>query len=95
VQARSQQTPSGEHEVPATQPPAEVLQLCPRFALHAPLASQVPGQLSVSSAFLTAAHVPPGAGQVWQTPVQSLAEQQLVLAMHVPAPHGLNPAAQS
>ena len=57
-----------------------------------PFASHVPAQLSVSSAFLTEVQVPPAIGQVWQVPVQSLALQQALLAMH-DVPHGLKPVA--
>ena len=40
------------------QPPAVVVQSWPRLLRQAPFASQVPAQVSVSSAFLTAAQVP-------------------------------------
>ena len=69
-----------------------MLQVCPRLALHAPLLSQVPVQLSVSSALFTCTQLPPGAEQVWQVPVQSLLVQQADVAMHMLL-HGLNPEA--
>jgi hypothetical protein len=62
--------------------------------LQAPEASQVPAQLSGSSAFMTGWQLPP-AEQVLHAPGQSLSEQQLVSGMQLPAPHGLKPAAQS
>jgi hypothetical protein len=62
--------------------------------LHAPVASQVPAQLSVSSVPVTATHAP-AEEHVLQTPGQSLALQQFACGMHVPAPHGLKPTAQS
>jgi hypothetical protein len=94
VQAVSQQVPSGEQVVPLTHPAEAdtVLQVCPRLALHAPLPSQVPAQLSVSSAFFTATQLPPGPEQVWQLPVQSLLLQHSELAMHIPL-QGLKPDA--
>ena len=73
------------------QPPATVLQACPRLDLQVPLPSQVPLQLSVSSAFLTETQLPPE--QVWQVPLQSLLLQQALFAMHA-LPHGLKPDAQ-
>lgn len=92
VQAVLQQMPSGAQVVPVTQP-LPVMQVWPRLLLQAPVASQVPGQLSVSSALVTATHAP-AAEHVRQVPAQSLAVQQFAIGMQVPAPQGLNPAAQ-
>ena len=77
LQAMLQQTPSTQLK-PARHPPAG--QVWPCVPLHAPLASQVPPQLSVSGPFFTAAQTL--FAQVWQTPVHSLAWQQPVLGMH-------------
>jgi hypothetical protein len=60
--------------------------------LQTPLPSQVPAQLSVSSAFFTATQLPPGPEQVWHAPPQSLLLQQVLLPMQV-LPHGLKPDA--
>jgi hypothetical protein len=75
------------------QPFGVVVQVCPRLPLHTPLASQVPAQLSVSSAESTLTHSP--SEQVLQLPGQSLSEQQASSGMQLPEPHGLKPAAQS
>lgn len=74
------------------QPADTVVHACPRLDLQVPLLSQVPEQLSLSSAFLTATQLPPGPEQVWQVPLQSLLLQQALLAMQV-VPHGLKPDA--
>jgi hypothetical protein len=74
------------------QPPDTVVHACPRLDLQAPLPSQVPGQLSVSSMFLTATQLPPGPEQVWQDPPQSLLLQQALFSMQL-LPHGLKPDA--
>ena len=79
--------------VPAMQP-EPVWQVWPRLLLQRPAASQVPGQLSVSSAEVTATQVPVGE-QVLQLPGQSAAEQQLACGMQLPVPQGLKPAAHS
>ena len=75
------------------QPPDTVLHVWPRFDLQAPLPSQVPAQLSVSSAFLTSTQLPPGAEHVLQVPLQSLLLQHALLAMHMLL-QGLKPVAQ-
>jgi len=75
------------------QPPDTVLHVCPRLDLQVPLLSQVPAQLSVSSAFLTGTQLPPGPEQVWQVPLQSLLLQHALLAMQA-LPHGFKPDAQ-
>ena len=73
------------------QPAATVLHACLRLDLQLPLLSQVPAQLSMSSAFLTETQVPPE--QVWHVPLQSLLLQQALFAMHA-LPQGLKPEAQ-
>jgi len=62
--------------------------------LQAPLASQVPAQLSGSSAPFTATQVPE-LEQVEHVPLQSAGEQQLASGMHARAPQGFDPTAQS
>ncbi len=47
-QARSQQMPSGEHLVPAAQPPATAVQSDPFLLVQAPVLSQVPAQVGLS-----------------------------------------------
>jgi hypothetical protein len=74
------------------QPAATVLHAWPRLDLQLPLLSQVPAQLSLSSAFLTATQLPPGPEQIWQVPLQSPSLQQALLAMHA-LPQGLKPCA--
>jgi hypothetical protein len=64
VQAVLQQTPSGAHVVPEMQPPDVAVQDWPRLLLQAPAVSQVPTQLSVSAALITAAQVPFAFAQV-------------------------------
>ena len=82
------------HLLPSTQLLLGVVShACPRLDLQVPLLSQVPGQLSVSSAFLTATQLPPGPEQVWHAPPQSLALQQELFGMQE-LPHGLKPGAQ-
>jgi hypothetical protein len=88
VQARSQQYPSGAHMVPETQPPATVVQACPRLLLQVPVASHVPLHESGSSAPATGLHIMPAPGQVWQVPLQSAAVQQVPAGMQFP-PHGV------
>jgi len=73
--------------------PLPVMQVCPRLLLHAPVASQVPLQLSRSSVLVTVTQAPV-AEQVLHVPGQSLSEQQLAIGMQFPAPHGLKPGAQ-
>jgi hypothetical protein len=62
-----QHTPS--RQLPEAQSPPTP-QPCPSFFLHVPEASQVllPMQVSGSSAFVTATHVPPAPVQAWQVP---------------------------
>jgi hypothetical protein len=68
-----------EQQVPSTQKPLAhadaALHDCPFLSLQAPLGSQVlvPVQVSGSSPFLTAVHVP--VPQLKHTPVQSLLQQ--------------------
>jgi hypothetical protein len=87
-----QQYPSGAQVVPLTQP-LPVMQVCPCLLLQAPVPSHVPAQLSGSSAFVTATQLP-AAEQAWQLPGQSLCTQQFPIGIQLPAPQGLNPAAQ-
>jgi len=47
-QARSQQMPSGEHLVPAAQPPGTAVQSWPFLLVHVPVLSQVPAQVWLS-----------------------------------------------
>lgn len=75
------------------QPPDAVVHDCPRLDLQLPLLSQVPAQLSLSSAFLTCVQLPPGPEHFWQVPPQSLSLQQALFAMQAPL-HGLKPEAQ-
>jgi hypothetical protein len=70
VHALSQQTPSGEHVVPAAQPPPAAWQIWPCLLLQAPVLSQVPAHTPGSSPFLMALHTPPM--QVWHSLAQSL-----------------------
>ena len=83
-----QQTPSGEHVVPAAQPAATVWHDCPCLLLHAPVLSQVPEHTPGSSWFFTAVHTPPEE-QVRHAPAQSLRVTHpthwLVAVSHVPA----------
>ena len=69
VQGLSQQYPSGAHVEPDTHPPCVAEHCWPFLLLHEPVLSQVPAQLSVSSASLTATQLP--FEQVWQMPGQS------------------------
>jgi hypothetical protein len=69
--------------------PGVVWHVWPCLLLQAPVASQVPGQLSMSSWFLTGTHVPPGPEQVVHVPVQSLALQQVFVGMQAAVPQGL------
>jgi len=47
-QVRSQQMPSGEHFVPAAQPPGTAVQSWPFLLVHVPVLSQVPAQVGLS-----------------------------------------------
>src|SRR6187431_812902 len=73
--------------------PGVVSHACPTLDLQVPLSSQVPAQLSVSSALLTATQLPPGPEHFWQVPLHSLSVQQVLSAMQA-LPHGLKPDAQ-
>ena len=72
--AVAQQTPSAQiaetQDEPLPQDP-------PSFVLHAPAASHVdpPVQVPGSSALVTGPHVPGVVAQVWQVPVQGVAQQ--------------------
>jgi hypothetical protein len=74
LQTLLQQTPSAQlppmHSVPAVHD-------CAFFFLQVPLESQllVPLQLSGSSAFVTAAQVPPGPAQDWHVPQDATLQQ--------------------
>jgi hypothetical protein len=74
-------------------PPQPVPQGWPCLALHVPLPSQLPGQLSVSSALVTATQVPPPPVQAWQVPQLAAPQQwpstQLPVAQSLAAPQVL------
>jgi hypothetical protein len=90
VQALSQQMPSGEHDVPAAQPPPTALQACPNLPLQVPVLSQVPVHRPVGSACPLMGTQALVASQVMQLPLQSLATQQAVDSIHLPL-HGTFP----
>jgi hypothetical protein len=80
-QAVLQQKPSGEQKLPATHPPAVVVQGCPCLLLHAPVASQVPAQRPLGSAApLTATQLCVLVLHVMQLLPQSLFVQQAPVA---------------
>ncbi|MFL5304107.1 MAG: hypothetical protein ACJ8F1_02790 [Polyangia bacterium] len=82
VQAVSQQTPSGEHVVPETQPPPAVVQVWPCLLLHAPAASHVPAQRPFgSSALFAATQLCVVVSHFMHVPEQSLLLQQAVMGI--------------